>query len=52
MFHPAEVELNDRAQTIMSQVDRYKPDRLIIDALSEVRMLAKDPFAIGGRYCH
>jgi circadian clock protein KaiC len=44
VFHPAEVELNDRAQTIMSQVDRYKPDRLIIDALSEVRMLAKDPF--------
>src|ERR1041385_8128134 len=28
VFHPAEVELNDRAQTIMSQVDRYKPDRL------------------------
>lgn len=44
VFHPAEVELNDRAQTIMSHVDRFKPDRLIIDALSEVRMLAKDPF--------
>jgi circadian clock protein KaiC len=44
VFHPAEVELNDRAQTIMSQVHGYKPDRLIIDALSEVRMLAKDPF--------
>jgi circadian clock protein KaiC len=44
VFHPAEVELNDRAQSIMAQVDGYKPDRLIIDALSEVRMLAKDPF--------
>ena len=43
VFHPAEVELNDRVQTIMSEVDRRKPSRLVIDALSEVRMLAKDP---------
>ena len=43
VFHPAEVELNDRVQTIMSEVDRRKPNRLVIDALSEVRMLAKDP---------
>ena len=43
VFHPAEVELNDRVQTIMTEVDRQKPVRLVIDALSEVRMLAKDP---------
>jgi circadian clock protein KaiC len=43
VFHPAEVELNDRVQTIMAEVDRQKPSRLVIDALSEVRMLAKDP---------
>jgi circadian clock protein KaiC len=43
VFHPAEVELNDRVQTIMAEVDRRKPTRLVIDALSEVRMLAKDP---------
>ena len=43
VFHPAEVELNDRIQTIMAEVDRRKPTRLVIDALSEVRMLAKDP---------
>ena len=43
VFHPAEVELNDRVQAIMAEVDRRKPSRLIIDALSEVRMLAKDP---------
>lgn len=27
----------------MAEVDRRKPSRLVIDALSEVRMLAKDP---------
>jgi len=43
VFHPAEVELNDRVQAIMAEVDRRKPRRLVIDALSEVRMLAKDP---------
>ena len=43
VFHPAEVELNDRVQMIMTEVDRLRPDRLVIDALSEVRMLAKDP---------
>jgi circadian clock protein KaiC len=43
VFHPAEVELSDRVQAIMAEVDRRKPHRLVIDALSEVRMLAKDP---------
>jgi circadian clock protein KaiC len=43
VFHPAEVELTDRVQTIMAEVDRRKPNRLVIDALSEMRMLAKDP---------
>ena len=35
--------MNDRVQTIMAEVDRRRPDRLVIDALSEVRMLPKDP---------
>ncbi|GAC1436846.1 MAG: ATPase domain-containing protein [Terriglobales bacterium] len=43
VFHPAEVELNDRMQTIVKEVERVKPDRLVIDALSELRMLARDP---------
>lgn len=43
VFYPAEVELNDRLLTIINEVGRVKPDRLVIDALSEVRMLAKDP---------
>jgi circadian clock protein KaiC len=43
VFHPAEVELNDRMQRIMKEVRRVKPDRVVLDALSELRMLAKDP---------
>jgi circadian clock protein KaiC len=43
VFHPAEVELTDRMQTIFNEVERVNPDRLVIDALSELRMLARDP---------
>jgi circadian clock protein KaiC len=43
VFHPAEVELNDRMQRIVKEIKRVRPDRLVIDALSELRMLAKDP---------
>jgi len=43
VFHPSEVELTDRVQMIIAEINRHKPDRLVIDALSEMRMLAKDP---------
>jgi circadian clock protein KaiC len=43
VFHPSEIELGDRLQAIVTEVERYEPDRLVIDALSELRMLAKDP---------
>ena len=43
VFHPAEVELNDRMQRIVTEIRRLQPNRLVIDALSELRMLAKDP---------
>jgi circadian clock protein KaiC len=43
VFHPAEVELNDRMQRVVKEIQRVRPDRLVIDALSELRMLAKDP---------
>lgn len=43
VFHPAEVELTDRMQRIVKEIQRVHPDRLVIDALSELRMLAKDP---------
>jgi circadian clock protein KaiC len=35
--------LNDRMQRIVKEIQRVQPDRLVIDALSELRMLAKDP---------
>jgi circadian clock protein KaiC len=42
MFHPAEVELSETTRTILADVERLKPTRLIFDSLSELRLLAGD----------
>jgi circadian clock protein KaiC len=42
VFHPAEVELSNRTQAILAEVTRLKPDRVVVDALSELRMMARD----------
>jgi circadian clock protein KaiC len=49
VFHPTEVELNDRLQRILTEVKRVRPNRLVIDALSELRTLAKDPLRYRGQ---
>ena len=43
MFHPADVELSDTTKTILADVDRIKPSRVVFDSLSELRLLAGNP---------
>ncbi|HZN55777.1 MAG TPA: ATPase domain-containing protein [Candidatus Polarisedimenticolaceae bacterium] len=43
MFHPSEMELTDRTKSILSEVDRLKPTRVVFDSLSELRLLAGNP---------
>lgn len=43
VFHPAEVELPRTIETLRSVIDRVNPQRLVIDSLSEIRLLASDP---------
>ena len=42
VFQPAEVELSDVLETILAKVREVKPSRIIIDSMSELRMLARD----------
>ncbi|HUS18790.1 MAG TPA: ATPase domain-containing protein [Terriglobales bacterium] len=42
VFHPAEVELTETTKAIMEYVERVNPSRIVIDSLSELRMLARD----------
>jgi circadian clock protein KaiC len=41
IFHPAEIELGQTIRAILDEVDRVKPDRLVIDSLSEIRLLSQ-----------
>lgn len=40
MFHPSEVELGETTRTILEEVERLKPTRIVFDSLSELRLLA------------
>ena len=42
VFQPAEVELTDVLETILTKVRELKPSRVVIDSMSELRMLARD----------
>lgn len=42
VFQPAEVELADVLETILSKVRDLEPSRVVIDSMSELRMLARD----------
>jgi circadian clock protein KaiC len=44
VFHPSEVELGETIQAIMAKVRQFRPQRLVIDALSEIRLLAQSSF--------
>jgi circadian clock protein KaiC len=42
LFHPSEVELGDTTREISSVVEQLKPSRIVIDSLSELRLLASN----------
>lgn len=43
MFHPSEVELSETTKTILADVERLRPHRIVFDSLSELRLLAGNP---------
>ena len=43
IFHPSEVELSDTTEAVLEEVERIKPQRIVFDSLSEMRLLARDP---------
>ncbi len=42
VFHPSEVELADTIHRLTRLIDEVMPDRVVIDSLSELRLLAAD----------
>jgi len=43
LFHPSEVELNETTKGVLEVVERLRPQRVVFDSLSEMRLLARDP---------
>jgi circadian clock protein KaiC len=43
MYHPSEVELAETTKLVLAEAERLQPDRLVIDSLSELRLLAESP---------
>lgn len=43
LFHPSEIELGEATRRLLEEVERLKPQRLVIDSLSEIRLLAQNP---------
>ncbi|HUQ92218.1 MAG TPA: ATPase domain-containing protein, partial [Bryobacteraceae bacterium] len=41
-FHPSEVEFQDTMQAILKQIEDKNPRRLVLDSLSDLRLLARD----------
>lgn len=41
MYHPSEVELTDTMHKVLDAVERLKPQRMVFDSLSELRLLAQ-----------
>ena len=43
VFHPAEMELSETINQIFARVEQVNPARVVIDSLSELRLLAQNP---------
>jgi len=43
MFHPSEIELSETTKSILADVERIKPRRIVFDSLSELRLLSGSP---------
>jgi circadian clock protein KaiC len=42
MFHPSEVELEETMRPLLAEIEALRPARVVIDSLSELRLLARD----------
>ncbi|MCR6678885.1 hypothetical protein NVV43_25625, partial [Escherichia marmotae] len=43
ILYPSEVELGEPIRSVTTQIERLKPQRVVFDSLSEMRLLAQDP---------
>lgn len=43
VFNPSELELGETTEAMIAEVNRLKPKRIVLDSLSELRLVAQNP---------
>jgi circadian clock protein KaiC len=43
IYQPSEVELGETSRALLARLDELNPQRIVLDSLSELRLLAQDP---------
>lgn len=43
ILHPSQVELGETVRGVIAAVEKLRPERVVFDSLSEMRLLAQDP---------
>jgi circadian clock protein KaiC len=43
VLHPAEIEMGETVRDVIKRVDELKPARIVLDSLSELRLLSQNP---------
>jgi circadian clock protein KaiC len=43
ILHPSQIELGETVRGVITAVERLRPQRVVFDSLSEMRLLAQDP---------
>lgn len=46
LFHPGEVELTDLITKVIAEIEETKPARVVVDSLTDIRLLARDPLIL------
>jgi circadian clock protein KaiC len=46
VFHPSDVELNQTVRSVYDAVERLRPSRVVLDSLSEMRILSQEPLRL------
>ena len=43
LFHTADVELGETTDAIFAAIERFQPDRIVLDTMTSIRLLADEP---------
>ncbi len=43
LFHSSEIELEETTRPLLQEAERVNPSRVVIDSLSEIRLLSQSP---------